>query len=130
MFCASVAQTCASTHPVNMTTKLQAPVPSEIFAPKGAQEMRIVWADGHVGIYPHDILRGYCPCAHCQGHQGPIRYVSGANLTLMDIQEVGLYAIRLSWGDGHQTGIYSFRYLRDLCVCTACGPVHERILHR
>jgi len=39
------------------------------------------WADGHKGIYPHEILRGYCPCAGCQGHSAIIRFVSGCSIT-------------------------------------------------
>ena len=39
-------------------------------SPRGASITEIDWADGHKGIYPHEILRGYCPCAGCQGHSG------------------------------------------------------------
>ena len=34
---------------------------------------------------------------------------------------VGNYAVSLTWQDGHSTGIYSFRLLRQLCPCEACG---------
>ena len=76
--------------------------------------MEIDWADGHRSRYPHELLRGYCPCAHCQGHEGPIVYVDGGDLELDDVQPVGNYALRLVWRDGHQTGIYSHRFLRSL----------------
>lgn len=95
-------------------------VPLEVRAPRGARVMHIEFADGHLGVYPHERLRGYCPCAQCQGHQGPIRFVPGGDLELRDIQEVGNYALRLTWGDGHSTGIYSFVFLRRLCACAAC----------
>ncbi len=94
--------------------------PVEMRAPRGARVMEIDWADGHTGIYPHELLRGYCPCAHCQGHEGPIRFLEGGDLELQDIQQVGNYAVRLVWGDGHQTGIYSYRFLRELCTCSSC----------
>jgi DUF971 family protein len=84
--------------------------------------MEIDWADGHRGLYPHEVLRGFCPCAHCQGHDGPIRFQPGGNLELREIEEVGNYALRLTWADGHATGIYSFRYLRELCGCRSCQP--------
>ena len=95
--------------------------PVELRAPSGARVMEIDWADGHRSSYPHELLRGFCPCAHCQGHEGPIRYVEGGNLELNDIELVGNYALRLVWGDGHQTGIYSHRYLRSLCACSSCA---------
>jgi len=100
----------------------------EIRAPRGAMVMHIDWADGHLGVLPHEVLRGFCPCAHCQGHQGAIRFVSGGNLLLAELEEVGNYAIRLEWADGHGTGLYAFRYLRELCSCASCDarPLEER----
>lgn len=77
--------------------------------------MEIDWGDGYAGRISHALLRGFCPCAECQGHDGPIRYVEGGSLELDAIEEVGQYAVQLAWGDGHRTGIYSFRHLRRLC---------------
>jgi DUF971 family protein len=98
----------------------------EIRAPRGARTMSVLFEDGHEGVYPHELLRGYCPCAQCQGHSGPIRYVAAGpsdgaeRLELGELAEVGNYALRLTWGDGHSTGLYSFQYLRKLCACAAC----------
>ncbi len=94
--------------------------PVELRAPQGARLMEIDWADGHTGSYPHELLRGFCPCAHCQGHDGPIRFIEGGSLELQDVQQVGNYAVRLVWADSHQTGIYSYRFLRALCACSSC----------
>jgi DUF971 family protein len=106
--------------------------PLEIRAPRGARVMQISFADGHDGLYPHELLRGYCPCAQCQGHQGPIAFVEGGNLELAEIAEVGNYALVMTWGDGHNTGIYSFNYLRRLCACEQClvGEPKQRTFDR
>lgn len=106
--------------------------PVRVKAPRGARALEITWADGHLGVYPHDILRGYCPCAGCQGHGGTIRFipggeletrfVPGGDLELRDLGQVGNYALRLTWGDGHESGIYAFKYLRSLCRCAECCP--------
>ena len=88
--------------------------------------MEVDFADGHTAILPNLILRGFCPCAICQGHQGPIRFIEGGNAELTDLAEVGDYALRLTWADGHATGIYTFRFLRDLCSCSECGSASER----
>ena len=88
--------------------------PVSVKAPHGAQALSIAWADGQTSSYPHEILRGFCPCATCQGHSGPIRFVSGGSLDLREIEQVGNYAFGLTWADGHSTGIYSFRFLRTL----------------
>lgn len=96
--------------------------PVEIRAPRGGDTLEIDWQDGHRGVYPHEVLRGFCPCAVCQGHQGPIRFHAGGSLVLEDIEEIGNYALRLVWKDGHGTGLYSFKFLRELCACATCSP--------
>lgn len=106
--------------------------PVEVHAPRGARTLRIVFADGHVAQYPHELLRGYCPCAGCQGHQGEIRFIEGGDVELADIGEVGNYALKFTWGDGHATGIYNFRFLRALCACPECleGDPRTRTFRR
>jgi DUF971 family protein len=100
-------------------------IPLELRAPRGADTLEIDFEDGHHAVYPHKILRGYCPCAICQGHQGPIQFIEpapGPALELTDLAEVGDYALRLTWADGHSTGIYTFAFLRELCACSECRP--------
>jgi DUF971 family protein len=104
--------------------------PSEMtWTPVG--EARIVWSDGHESLYPRDILRKICPCAECKGtHTGQPKafnilnaaQVQGAprQIVVEGVAAVGNYAIAFTWGDGHDTGIYSFAYLRDQCPCDAC----------
>ncbi|SRR5260370_22075988 len=106
--------------------------PLAIRSPRGARTTEIDWADGHKGIYPHDVLRGYCPCAGCQGHTGEIRFLetTDAQRELDDIQPVGSYALSLTWFDGHASGIYSFRFLRALCQCAACRPPEHGTMPR
>ena len=89
--------------------------PKTIRAPHGAREFEIVWDDGQTCRIPHDLLRGFCPCATCQGHSGAIRYVEGQNLELREVERVGNYAVALTWGDGHRSGIYTYAHLRNLC---------------
>jgi DUF971 family protein len=94
--------------------------PVEILAPEGARVLEIAWSDGSRSVVAHRVLRGFCPCAVCQGHQGPVQWVDGtdalapAALELVDLFEVGSYALGLAWGDGHRTGIYRFNFLRVL----------------
>jgi DUF971 family protein len=94
-----------------------------IRSPRGARVTEIDWADGHKGIYPHEILRGYCPCAGCQGHSGTIAFIgsSDSQQELEDISPVGNYALQLRWFDGHDSGIYSYVYLRAICQCAECA---------
>ena len=99
------------------------PTPRAIRAPHGAFAMEIDWADGVTTRLEHWILRGFCPCAACQGHEGPIHFVDvaergAAALELRDVRRAGNYALALGWGDGHDAGIYTFRYLRRLAALT------------
>lgn len=82
----------------------------------------ITWSDGHESEYPLAYLRGWCPCAECQGHEGRRRFVHSAHTQLSSWEPVGRYAICFGWQDGHRTGIYSYAYLRALCACPGCKP--------
>ncbi len=92
-------------------------------SPRGATKTEIDWADGHKSVYPHEVLRGYCPCAGCQGHGTEISFVpaQGKSLEIDEIEAVGNYALSLHWFDGHSSGIYSYKYLRSLCQCPECA---------
>ena len=96
--------------------------PVEVRRLAAEHQLQITWNDGHVSCYPFEYLRGWCPCAACQGHSGEHHYVSGQNTELTKIAVVGRYALSLAWGDGHYTGIYSYRYLREICPCPTCNP--------
>ena len=98
------------------------PTPVEVRRLPLERRLLIVWDDGHAAAYEYDQLRGYCPCAGCQGH-APARLVYHPPRTpvdLLKIEQVGHYALSFRWSDGHATGIYRFGLLRALCPCPAC----------
>lgn len=86
-----------------------------------ARSVGIHWGDGHHSVLPFWYLRGFCPCAVCQGHGGAGQFVPPAGeLELRDVLEVGHYAINFVWDDGHRTGIYAHGTLRQMCPCVPC----------
>jgi DUF971 family protein len=97
-------------------------------SPRGARTTEIDWADGHKGVLPHEILRGYCPCAGCQGHSGTIKFLppSQNQLEIDALEPVGNYALKIVWFDGHDNGLYSYKYLRALCQCDECVRADEK----
>lgn len=95
--------------------------PNEVRRLGEQRALRITWRDGHVSEYAYAYLRGWCPCAVCQGHSGEHRFVPVDDPDLASIGVVGNYALCLTWNDGHETGIYSYRYLRNLCDCAECS---------
>ena len=86
---------------------------------EGAAGLRVTWADARVCRYGAATLRRVCPCAQCVNEMTGERTIRPESvpdaLTIEDVALVGRYALNFRWSDGHQTGIYSFRYLRELC---------------
>ncbi len=98
------------------------PYPSQIRRLPEENRLRILWEDGHVSHYDYGYLRGFCPCAVCQGHgNDAIAFHSPPDRVFpSSIEPVGNYGISILWSDGHATGIYRFDFLRQLCPCDAC----------
>jgi DUF971 family protein len=103
------------------------PANIEVHIPDRA--MTIQWGDGHCSVYPFDLLRKECPCAVCRetSHadiDDPLKVVTSmvrpGEVTVTSAEQVGRYAVRFEWSDGHNTGIYSYEYLRAICPCEAC----------
>ncbi|MFN3393756.1 MAG: DUF971 domain-containing protein [Candidatus Thermochlorobacter sp.] len=84
--------------------------------------LALTWSDGQTTYITLQKLRDECPCANCKGetvlfesHQPtklPV-FVPGM-YDLRKIDVVGNYSIQPHWGDGHQTGLYTFDYLRAI----------------
>lgn len=75
----------------------------------------VTWGDGHVSSIPISRLRGYCPCAVCQGHDASgIKFVQNACKAIFDAQLIGRYAVHFKFADAHDTGIYRWDTLRKL----------------
>lgn len=84
-------------------------------------ELAISWNDGQESFIPLERLRRLCPCAACGGEPDVMGHVerpspaySDNSFELLSWQTIGGYALQLRWGDGHNTGIYSYAYLRKL----------------
>lgn len=75
----------------------------------------VTWDDGSKLQYVLDDLRNACPCAGCRGHSpGEVEPPHVKGVGLVHISEVGTYAIRFDWTDGHTTGIYTWPYLLEI----------------
>lgn len=80
--------------------------------------LRLVWEDGFSAELEYRTLRGFCPCAGCQGHgTGEVEFKPPPGpIQPLSIRPVGNYAISIQWSDGHDTGIYRFDFLRRLAA--------------
>ena len=93
-------------------------------------ELALAFSDGFEAYLPIPMLRRACPCAACQGEpdalgriQKPIVEYGPKAFDLIQLQQIGGYALQLSWADGHQTGFYSFAYLRKLAELPLSSPL-------
>jgi DUF971 family protein len=95
----------------------EAPVPTELKLLRGRRELEIHFADGSSGRLPAEYLRVHSPSAEVTGHgSGEGVLVTGKqDVAIARIEPVGNYAVRLVFDDGHDTGLYTWPILYDLC---------------
>ena len=90
------------------------------------EHLEIAWSDGTGSRAPLNELRRSCPCAMCREARreseppasGDLPVLAGeaetATAEARRFDHVGRYGIRITWADGHDTGIYTFEALREL----------------
>ena len=99
--------------------------PERVEPTEDGERLRIVWRDGHTSEYEPRAIRLACPCASCVDEftgrplLNPHSVPEGINPTRIDY--VGRYALRFTWPDGHDTGIYPWDLLRRICPCQECA---------
>jgi DUF971 family protein len=88
-------------------------------------ELAIAWNDGTESYLSLEMLRRACPCAACGGEPDVLGHIprprvsyTDRSFELVGFDFVGGYALQPRWADGHNTGIYSFTYLRRLGQCS------------
>jgi DUF971 family protein len=105
--------------------------PASITLNKKESYLEIIWDDDSVCHYPLSNLREACPCAECRGGheymgrqydpEDILQITPTRSYTMTDLNFVGNYALQPLWDDGHDSGIYTWEYLKRLCPKTADG---------
>ena len=92
--------------------------PVEIRLPKDRRTLRVAFDDGRSFDLPAELLRVTSPSAEVQGHSEAERKTVGGkrDVTILSVDPVGNYAVRIGFDDMHSTGIYSWAFLRDLGI--------------
>ena len=95
--------------------------PRDLKVKLAEQELIIDWKDGRRSRLQLGKLRRLCPCATCRTEReeqaaNPLKILRAdpTGLRVVNARLVGAYAIQFEWSDGHNTGIYDFRFLRSL----------------
>jgi DUF971 family protein len=92
--------------------------PTEIRLQKKSRQVVIAFDDGNNFELPFEYLRVNSPSAEVQGH-GPgqgVLQVGKENVRVTAIEPIGHYAVRLVFDDGHDTGLYTWKYLYELAT--------------
>ena len=90
--------------------------PSGITYHKTSKTLELAYAGRPAATLPAELLRVYSPSAEVRGHSDAERVLQTGkkHVGIEGIEAVGNYAIRIVFDDGHDTGIYSWSFLRDL----------------
>lgn len=90
--------------------------PTDIKLHKKSATLELVYADGTSNTLSAEYLRVHSPSAEVRGHgKGQEVLQTGKrHVKIVTLEPVGNYAIKLSFSDGHDTGIYSWSYLAEL----------------
>lgn len=91
------------------------PAPSEIRLSADRKTLQITFADGNIASLAAELLRVESPSAEVQGHGADQKTTPAGkrHVAMSQIDPVGNYAIRISFDDGHDTGIFSWSLLQD-----------------
>jgi DUF971 family protein len=94
-----------------------APPPTELKLKRGRNELEISFPDGVAASLSAEYLRVHSPSAEVTQHgSGEGVLVAGKeNVAIARIEPVGRYAVRLVFDDGHDTGLYTWAVLHELC---------------
>jgi DUF971 family protein len=95
---------------------IASPWPVEIRLLKDRRALTVAFDDGNTFSLSAELLRVASPSAEVQGHSEAERKTVGGkrNVTILSVDAVGNYAVRIGFDDMHNTGIYSWAFLHDL----------------
>jgi DUF971 family protein len=98
-------------------SELQGPPPTEIKLHRRSRELSVRFADGMHARLSAEFLRVHSPSAEVKGHSaGEGVLVTGKEaVNIVAVEPVGRYAVRLVFDDGHNTGLYTWPILYELC---------------
>jgi len=91
-------------------------IPTRIKLNKSSKTLELGYAGGQQFTLPAEFLRVHSPSAEVQGHGQPILQYGKLNVALTDVEATGNYALKLTFDDGHDSGLYTWTYLHQLAT--------------
>jgi DUF971 family protein len=95
---------------------MSVPAPLEIRLRTKSRTLAVTFADGVQYELPAEYLRVHSPSAEVQGHgiETGVLVTGKESVGISAVEPVGQYAVRLLFDDGHNTGLFTWKYLREL----------------
>jgi DUF971 family protein len=92
------------------------PRPTDIRLHQSSRKLEITFDDNMNCMLPCEFLRVYSPSAEVRGHGAgqEVLQLGKESVNILNIELVGNYAVKLTFSDGHDTGLYSWDYLYGL----------------
>ena len=90
--------------------------PTELRVSKDRSALSVAFDSGVSGSIPAELMRVESPSAEVQGHSaaGKTLVAGKRRVTIARVEPVGNYAVRIAFSDGHDTGLFTWSYLRKL----------------
>ena len=95
----------------------QPSMPSAIKFHKQSQQLELAWAGEHFTLSA-ELLRVFSPSAEVRGHGAgnEVLQFGKKDVRILKLEPVGNYALKITFDDGHDSGLFNWPYLQDLCV--------------
>lgn len=91
-------------------------LPTAINLHKASKTLTLTYGPGEVYALPAEFLRVHSPSAEVQGHGNPILQHGKVHVGLVALEPAGQYALKLTFDDGHDSGLYTWDYLYELAT--------------
>ena len=95
---------------------MPAPIPASIKLHKASRTLELGYAGGQTFTLPAEYLRVMSPSAEVRGHGKPVLQTGKQYVALLGVEPAGRYALKLTFDDGHDSGLYSWDYLYQLAT--------------
>ena len=89
-------------------------IPSAINLHKASKTLTLKYHSGEDYHLPAEFLRVHSPSAEVQGHGNPILQVGKINVGISKVEPAGQYALKITFDDGHDSGLFTWEYLLEL----------------
>jgi len=96
---------------------IKIPVPENLVVHQKSKVLELTYADEKKYLLPFEFLRVHSPSAEVRGHGAgqEILQTGKRQVSILSLEPVGNYALKPTFTDGHDSGLFTWEYLHELC---------------